>query len=55
MGNNLIHLERGKYLYKKDEFKAAIECLDQAIKIDPNDAIAHYYKGNALYQLGDKK
>ncbi len=44
---------RGLSLYNKDDYKEAIECFDQALKIDPNFLDAHYGKGSAIKELGE--
>lgn len=41
-------------LISKD-YKGATENFNQAISINPNDAIAHYYRGISRSEIGDKQ
>ena len=55
--NNLEHvaanINKGNALSQLGAKKEAIECYDQAIKIDPNDANAYFNIGFALSELGE--
>lgn len=44
-------LEEGIALYKLGKYDEAIECYDEAIEINPEDAVAWKFKGTALYEL----
>lgn len=37
------------------DYKGAIDSFNQAIHINPNDAIAHYYRGISRTEIGDKQ
>jgi tetratricopeptide (TPR) repeat protein len=51
--NDLI--ERGNELYNSGNFEEAIKCYAEAAKIQPDDAVAFYNWGNALYNLAKIK
>jgi hypothetical protein len=44
-GRGVIHCREGR-------FEAGLECFEQTLLFDPNDARAHDYRGRALYCLG---
>jgi tetratricopeptide (TPR) repeat protein len=44
-------LEEGNTLYSLQRYDEAIRAFDQAIRLDPNYASAHYNKGNSLGNL----
>ena len=48
------YLDRGINLSEQDEFEAAIAAYTQAIKLDPNNALAYYNRGLAFYHLRDQ-
>ncbi len=45
--------QRGKALYGRAEYTAALECYDRAIGLDPQDAEAHKDRGNVRRALQD--
>jgi tetratricopeptide (TPR) repeat protein len=45
-------VEKGNDLYKQGQYIDAFEAYEQALRLDPHYANAHYGKGNALYALG---
>ncbi|MGK7896378.1 MAG: tetratricopeptide repeat protein [Xenococcus sp. (in: cyanobacteria)] len=45
------YLDRGINLSEQDEFTAAITAYTQAIKLDPDNALAYYNRGLAFYHL----
>ena len=49
-----IWLELGRRLIESPvrAYKSAIECFDRILKENPTDWLAYYYKGIALYHLG---
>jgi beta-lactam-binding protein with PASTA domain len=50
-----VYINEGLALDKLGKYKAAVASYDQAIKIDPANAKAHYLKGNALYTMEQYK
>lgn len=47
----LLAINYGSALISARQYKRALEKLEQAIKLDPTNAAAHYYAGNATYFL----
>jgi tetratricopeptide (TPR) repeat protein len=47
--------EKGNNLTMLGEYKQAIECYDNSLEIDPNDAYTWKKKGNCLSRLGVEK
>ncbi|CAD8176762.1 unnamed protein product [Paramecium pentaurelia] len=47
-GNYLL---KGNSLLNQNNYEEAIQCFDNALKINPNNCLAFNNKGNALYQL----
>lgn len=47
-----IHVYQGAYYLETNEPQKAIEELEKAIKIDPENPYAYYYAGNAYVRLG---
>jgi tetratricopeptide (TPR) repeat protein len=45
------YLDNAIKLIESKQYEEAVKCLDDSIKINPNDAIAYFKKGNALYFL----
>jgi Flp pilus assembly protein TadD len=43
---------KGVALYDQGKYDEAIKCYNEVIRLDRNDAIAHYAKGVALKSLG---
>ncbi|ADG13331.1 TPR repeat-containing protein [Methanocaldococcus infernus ME] len=45
------YYEKGLKYYNEGRYEKAIECFDKAIKLDPNNPAAWYYKADSLYKL----
>jgi hypothetical protein len=39
--------------FESEEYKKAIDCYDDILKIDPDHLDAYFFKGNAYFNLGD--
>ena len=50
----LAYINKGLALSALGKKEQAVNCYDQAIKINPNYSDAYYNKGNALFDLGKK-
>lgn len=48
------YLERGREYYNKKKFKKAKHCFDKATRYDSQYALAHYYRGLALFKQGQR-
>lgn len=46
-----IHLNKGIELTTKSDLKSALIEFNEAVKLDPNNADAWYYRGNTHYNL----
>ncbi len=46
LGNSYFHLSK---------YYEAIKCYDKALQIDPNNALAWYWKGYSFYELGNNE
>ncbi len=44
-------LKEGDSLYRHKRYEEALTAYEQAIRLDPNNAVAHYNKGNTLNDL----
>ncbi len=51
----LKHIRKGVQENEDENFRKAINHLDNAIFIDPYDHLLQFYKGFALYNLGERK
>ena len=47
--------DRGMIYFEEGDYRKAIEAFDEAIKLDPQDAIAHYNRGVAYNLLGQSQ
>ncbi|CAD8197581.1 unnamed protein product [Paramecium pentaurelia] len=47
----IYNINQGDSLLNQNNYEEAIQCFDNAIKINPNNCLAFNNKGNALYQL----
>ena len=45
-------IERGRDFTEEGKYDAAINAFDEAIKLDPSDAVVWYNKGTSLYDQG---
>jgi len=48
-----LPVERGRFLSRSGEYRAAIQAFDQHLEIDPQSAEAYYHRGLAKLKLGD--
>lgn len=48
-----LPLERGRYLNRDGQHRAAIEAFDEHLKLDPQSAEAYHHRGLAKQKLGD--
>jgi tetratricopeptide (TPR) repeat protein len=50
---SIVTLERGSFLWRKGEYEKADADYDEAIKINPRNAMAYVYRGGSLDQRGE--
>lgn len=48
---SLAYTDQGSMNYKLGNYKSAIENFNQALSLNPNDAVAYVNRGNARYQI----
>jgi Tfp pilus assembly protein PilF len=49
------NLTAGMNAYNRHDYKTARVSLEKAVKVNPDDAIAHYYLANTLLYLNDRE
>ena len=45
--------EKGESCFDNENYDGAIGAMTEVIQLDPDDAVAHYNRGNAHYKKGD--